>query len=127
TVHLINAVTGHELGAIVTAGQDQKGSNLRLSSDGARLFVTTNSHFNTTNTTTPGQLVVVDAFARTVVASIPVGVGAGDVAVLPDNSRAYVVNTGGNSVSVVDLSSFTVVATVAVQTAPARIVAAPNG
>src|SRR5258708_11856052 len=124
TVHLINTVTGHELGSIQAAPAGQNGNSLRLSSDGARLFVTSNS-FIATNA--PGQLSVVDAVPRVVLAQVTVGVGAADVAILPDNSRAYVVNTTDNSVSVVDLSTFTVVATVAVQSAPLRVAAATNG
>src|SRR5258708_38371443 len=124
TVHLINTVTGHDLGSIQAAPAGQNGNSLRLSSDGARLFVTSNS-FVATNT--PGQLSIVDAVTRVVLAQVTVGVGASDVAVLPDSPRAYVVNTTDNSVSVVDPSTFTVVAAVAVQSAPLRVAAATNG
>jgi YVTN family beta-propeller protein len=124
TVHLINAVTGHDLGSILAAPLGQRGTSMRLSSDGAVLFVTSNSF---TDASAQGRLSIVDALTKAVLAQVTVGVGAADVAILPDNSRAYVVNTTSNSVSVVDLSSFTVVATVTVQSAPTRIVAAPDG
>ena len=129
TVHLINAATGHELASIVTGSVSQKGTSIQLSSNGATLFVTSTSHTLPSNTppTSPGLLTIVDAIGRVVLAQVTVGVGAADVAITQDSSRAYVVNTSDNSVSVVDLSSFTVVATIPVQTAPARIVAAPNG
>lgn len=124
TVHLINASTGHDLASILAAPLGRRGTSVRLSSDGALLFVTSNGY---TDTTAPGRLSVVDAITKAVLAQITVGVGAADVAILPDNSRAYVVNTAGNSVSVVDLSSFTVVATLPVQSAPSRIAASPDG
>ena len=124
TVHLINTVTGHDLGSIETAALGQKGSSLRLSSDGGLLFVTSNRY---SDFSAEGRLSIFDTVTRLVVAQVTVGAGAADVAILPDNSRAYVVNTTGNSVSVVDLSSFTVVATVAVQSAPSRIVASADG
>jgi YVTN family beta-propeller protein len=124
TVHLINASTGHDLGSILAAPLGRQGTSLRLSSDGALLYVTSTSYMIPTS---QGTLSVVDAITKTSVAQVTVGAGAADVAILPDNSRAYVVNTAGNSVSVVDLSSFTVVATVTVQSAPARIVATPDG
>jgi YVTN family beta-propeller protein len=124
TVHLINAVTGHDLLSLEVAPQPQTGRSMRLSSDGGTLFVTSVSRFNGNGA---GTLTIVDALARKVLAQVTVGAGAADVAILPDNSRAYVVNTAGNSVSVVDLSSFTVVATLAVQSAPSRIVVSPDG
>jgi YVTN family beta-propeller protein len=124
TVHLINTVTGHDLGSILAAPLGQRGTSMRLSSDGAVLFVTSNSF---TDASAQGRLSIVDALTKAVLAQVTVGVGAADVAVLPDNSRAYVVNTTGNSVSVVDLSSFTVVATVTVQSAPTRIAVSPDG
>ena len=111
TIHLINAVTGHDLGSIQAAALGQKGSSMRLSSDGGMLFVTSNNYFDFS---TQGRLSIVDTVTKASVAQITVGAGAADVAILPDNSRAYVVNSNANTVSVVDLTSFTVVATVAV-------------
>lgn len=124
TVHLINTITGHDLGSIEMAERARKGSSLRLSSDGGLLFVTSNSYGDFS---AQSRVSIFDTVTRLVVAQVSVGSGAADVAILPDNSRAYVVNTTSNTVSVVDLTSFTVVATVAVQSAPSRIVATPDG
>src|SRR5438046_4154192 len=44
TVHLINAATGHDLARILAAPLGQKGTSVRLSSDGGLLFVTSNSY-----------------------------------------------------------------------------------
>ena len=124
TVHLINAVTGHDLASIQIAPLGQRGTSVRLSSDGRLVFVTSNSYFDSS---AQGRVSIFDTVTRLALAEVAVGAGAADVAILPDNSRAYVVNTSSGTVSVVDLSSFTVAATVTVQAAPARIVATPDG
>ena len=124
TLHLINAPTGRELATIEATPRGQKGTSVRASSDGRHLFVTSVPFLSPTQ---PGLLLVVDAFSKTTIATIPVGAGPTDVAILPDNSRAYVVNGSADTVSVVDLTTFAVTATIAVQSAPARIVAAVNG
>jgi YVTN family beta-propeller protein len=115
-VQLINTVTGHSLARFEVGSSSDIVTSLRLSSDGGQLFVTSSS--------SSSGLTIIDTLTRLVVARVPVS--AGDVAILPDNSRAYVV-TGQSSVSVVDLASFTVVATIAVQSGPRRIVASPDG
>jgi YVTN family beta-propeller protein len=124
TIHLFNAVTGHDFFSVLAAPLGRRGTSLTISSDGSRLFVTHTPYFGPSG---PGQLSVVDAVSRVVLGQVTVGAGAADVAILPDNSRAYVANTADGTVSVVDLSSLTVVATVHVQSGPARIVAAPDG
>jgi len=129
TAVLINAATGHTIASIPTAAfltgsPTPRGTSIRSSSDGLRLFVTIGA-FNSPSAS--GRLAVLDTVSKTVLATITVGAAPSGVAVLPDNSRAYVVNSGGNSVSVIDLASFTVVATVPVQTAPARIAVTPDG
>jgi YVTN family beta-propeller protein len=124
TLHLINAATGHELASIEAAPRGQKGTSVTASSDGRRLFVTSVPYLTPTD---PGFLLVVDAFSKTTVATIPVGAGPTDVAVLPDNSRAYVVNGSANTISVVDLATLAVTATIPVQSAPAKIIATIDG
>ena len=124
TLHLINAATGHDLASIEATPRGQKGTSVTASSDGRRLFVTSVPYLTPTD---PGFLLVVDAFSKATLATIPVGAGPTDVAVLPDNSRAYVVNGSANTISVVDLTTFAVTATIPVQSAPARIVAAIDG
>jgi DNA-binding beta-propeller fold protein YncE len=89
TLRLINAATGHDLASIEVTPRGQKGTSVTASSDGSRLFVTSVPY---TTPTAPGFLLVVDAFSKATLATIPVGAGPTDVAVLPDNSRAYVVN-----------------------------------
>jgi YVTN family beta-propeller protein len=112
-IHLINAATGHDLWTI-TLPASSAATSLRLSSDGRTLFATAG-----------GQLFVIDALARRIVGQVIVGAFAVDVAVLPDNSRAYVV--GGSNVVVVDLSSLTVVATIPMTGTSVRIIASPTG
>ena len=124
TIHLINAATSHEFSTIAVGSQNDRGTSLRLSSDGTQLFMTSVQHSTPTG---QGTLWIVDAVNGVLLGSVAVGNGAADVAVLPDNSRAYVVNRNSDSVSVVDLTTVTVVKTVAVQTGPSRIAVGPTG
>jgi YVTN family beta-propeller protein len=119
TIRLINAATGHHLWTIVLPASGPA-TSLRLSADGNTVFVTASG-------TSGGSLFVVDALARRIAGQVDVGGVPVDVAVLPDNSRAYVVNSASDSVAVVDLASLAVVATIPVQSAPARIVVSPTG
>lgn len=120
-IYLVNSATGHTLARFdVTAGP--RGTSLRLSSDGSRLYITADP-----GTGTNGELLVVDAITKGLVGRVTVGQQPSDVAVLPDNSRAYVVNRASNSVSVIDLTSLSVVATVAVQSAPVGAAVSPDG
>ncbi len=125
TLHLINTATGHDIASIPVGTTEQIGTAVTASADGSRLFVT--SFVPNFGLPGPGQLAVVDAFGKRVLGSVAVGRSPRDVAVLPDGSRAYVVNGGDDTVSVVNLSTMTVTATLTVQSTPSRIVAAPNG
>jgi YVTN family beta-propeller protein len=122
-LHLINTETGHDIAVINVASTGALGTSVRASADGTLLFVTIQSF----SASSIGQLVVIDPFGKRVVGNITVGTNPSDVAVLPDRSRAYVVNSGDNTVSVVDLSTLSVLRTIAVLSAPSRIVAAPDG
>ncbi|MFM8896581.1 MAG: YncE family protein, partial [Actinomycetales bacterium] len=59
--------------------------------------------------------------AYSVVSTIAVGQGPGEVAVSRDGRRAYVTNEDANSVSVINLKTRRVVATLRVGTAPRGI------
>jgi YVTN family beta-propeller protein len=66
-------------------------------------------------------------YPDTVVATVPVGSGPGNVAALPNGSYVYVTNGGSNTVSVIRTSNNTVVATVLVGDGPWGVAALPNG
>ncbi|GIW43914.1 MAG: hypothetical protein KatS3mg077_1196 [Candidatus Binatia bacterium] len=59
--------------------------------------------------------------------SIAVGSQPYGVAVSPDSSRLYVTNTGSNTLSIIDVASDAVVATVAVGAQPRGVAAHPDG
>lgn len=122
TVHLIDATTARELWTTQVAAVGDKGTALRLSSDGRLLFVTT-----VRPQTDAGTLWMVDTITRSVLAQVAVGANPSDLAVLPDTSRAFVVNNHSDSVSVVDLTSFTVTATIPLGHFPWRIAMTPAG
>lgn len=62
-----------------------------------------------------------------IVATVPVGANPYAVALSPDGARAYVVNEGSNSVSVVATATDTVTATVAVGASPVDVAVSPDG
>src|SRR5450631_821295 len=75
---------------------------------------------------------VINTATNAVVATVSVGDEPSDLALTPDGSRAYVVNTGGMSfngdtVSVIDTATNTVAATVAVGNAPFGVAVTPDG
>src|SRR5438309_77550 len=55
---------------------------------------------------------VIDTATNTVVATIPVRLFPGELAITPDGTRAYVTSPGGATVSVIDTATNTVVATI---------------
>ncbi len=115
TIHLYNSATARELATIVVGSNSERGTALELTSDGATLLVTT----------TAGRLWIVDAVNRTVVAQLAVGQAPSDIALLPDNSRAYVLGSG--AVTVVDLAARAVTATIPFQSSPSRSAVSPTG
>jgi YVTN family beta-propeller protein len=88
---------------------------------------------------TDATVSVIDTATNTVVATVPVGSNPQSVAVTPDGTYAYVVNSASNtspfcpfgsnpgSVSVVSTLTNTVVATIPLGDAPAGVAIAPNG
>lgn len=72
-------------------------------------------------------VVVTPASAATVTTTVAVGAAPFAVATAPDGSKAYVANSVGNTVSVVDLGSNTVTATIPVANGPVSLAVTPNG
>ncbi|MBZ5721913.1 MAG: hypothetical protein LAO03_16185 [Acidobacteriia bacterium] len=70
-------------------------------------------------------LLPVSANADTLLKTISVGANPGQIVVNPSGHLAYVVNQGGNSVSVIDTAQLKVKATLTVGTAPAGIAVNP--
>ncbi len=70
---------------------------------------------------------MVDTGTNSVLANVVVGEEPVDVAVTPDGTRAYVVNRGSNSVSVISVATLSVIADVQVGKEPSGIAIAPNG
>lgn len=81
---------------------------LALSPDASKLYVTTNA--NTVS--------VINTNASTVIASIPVGNHPQGISVTPDGSRVYVANYVGNSVSVINAASNSVMQTIYMANGP---------
>lgn len=70
---------------------------------------------------------MINAATNAVLTTIPVGDSPARVAVAPDGARAYVTNTGPDSVSVIDTTTNAVVATVSVAEDPSSLAVTPDG
>ena len=92
--------------------------SLQASADQHRAYA---GNFNTDTVS------VIDTTNNTVIATITVGEGVGDVEVTPDGTRAYTTNFDSNSVSVIDTTSNTVIATIPGIPAPGGIAFTPDG
>jgi uncharacterized repeat protein (TIGR01451 family) len=68
-----------------------------------------------------------DPVAKSIVASIPVGVSPVQVAITPNGNTAYVDNLIGNSVSVIDTATNTVTDTIPVSGFPDGVTVSPDG
>jgi YVTN family beta-propeller protein len=67
---------------------------------------------------------VINTATNTVVATVPVGLSPGGVAITPNGAFAYVANFSSNDVSVINTATNTVVATVPVGVGPTRVAVA---
>jgi YVTN family beta-propeller protein len=73
------------------------------------------------------SLIAANAHAKTQVTTIPVGGNPTGVAFSPNGLRAFITNTGSNSVSVLDTRSESVIATIPVGQSPVGIAITPDG
>jgi YVTN family beta-propeller protein len=97
----------------------REGHMLRLSPDGSRAYVTSRGAEGTLS------VVFLDEDRPPVV--IRTGPGAEGLAVTPDGREVWVANRDEETISVIDTSSLTVVATVASRPAAGRVEIGPNG
>ena len=58
------------------------------------------------------DLVILDAATRRVIKRLPIGTGAAGILIDPTASRAFVAQTPGNKISVIDLTTLTITATI---------------
>ena len=117
TVSVIDTVTNTVI-ATIPVGLSPFGVVVSL--DGSKVYFT---HV--------GGVSVIDTVTNTVIATIPVGLSSsccGGVAVTPDGSKVYVVNTNASNVSVIDAATNTVIGSpIPVQLDPRGVAVAPDG
>jgi YVTN family beta-propeller protein len=120
-IAVINAASA-SLAATIPLPQAAEPYGLTISPDGRYLYASDNL---------TGRLFVVDAPARRVVDSVPVGLHPALIARSPDGKTLYVANGGSHSVSVIDIGGDparpTVRATVEVTGYPHGIAVTPDG
>src|SRR5258707_96228 len=117
TLSVIDTVTNTVI-ATIPVGLNPFG--VAVSFDGSKVYFT---HV--------GGVSVIDTVTNTVVATIPVGLSSsccGGVAVTPDRSKVYVVNSNANTVSVIDTATNTVIGSpIPVQLDPHAVGVSPHG
>jgi YVTN family beta-propeller protein len=101
---------------------DMRPNDIAPSVDGRTVYVLGCKQFCTT-----GTIETIDPASQKVTATIDVGPGPYGFALSPDGQRAYSLDLGGPSVSVVDLTRRTVQATLPVGAQPTGIAVAPDG
>jgi YVTN family beta-propeller protein len=120
-IAIINAASA-SLAATIPLPQNAEPYGLAISLDGRYLYASDNL---------TGRLFVVDAQARRVVDSVPVGLHPALVAYSPDGKTLYVANGGSHSVSVLDIGADpahpTIRATIGVSGYPHGIAITPDG
>ena len=70
---------------------------------------------------------VIDTATDMVIATVPVGLRPGGVAVTPDGSKVYITNEDSNTVSVIDSATNTISATIPVGLVPFGVAVTPDG
>jgi len=92
---------------------------LAITPDGTRAYVT-NYGYNRTVT-------VIDTATNTIVDTVSgVGYDPGGIAITPDGTKAYVANRVSNNVSVIDITTNTVMATIATARYPVSVAITPD-
>lgn len=131
TISVFNPVTQSISATITQAnGLNLNPAAMVASADGNYVFVVTQG-----NGSSAGALDIITTSNDTVAASVPLGVGPTSITLDTFLNRLYVANTGGNSVTVFDVTNVAIgvnpairtLATVNVGLAPVSVAALPNG
>jgi YVTN family beta-propeller protein len=112
---------GHTVAAAIDVAKGSTsttGRGLAFSPDGTKAYVTSGGM---------NAVAVIDTAARTVIATVGVGVDPVGIAVTPDGRRAYVANHGSGNVSVIDTGNNTETATIALGAEPFGVAVTADG
>lgn len=119
TVSVID-VANNTVVATISLPTGSSPTQVAIDPDGERVYVTANGF--------PSTLIVIDVATNTVSSpEIVVGNGASGLTITPDGRFVYVANQFGSSVSVVDVATRAVVATIPVGLQPTGIGVTPDG
>jgi YVTN family beta-propeller protein len=131
TISVYNPVSQSIVATLTSAnGLHQNPIYLVSSADGLYVFVVTQG-----NGSTPGALDIISTATNTIAASVPLGAGPTFGYLDTVLNRLYVSNTGGNSVTVFDVSNVVLtanpaiptLATIPVGSGPVSVTSLPNG
>jgi YVTN family beta-propeller protein len=118
----VTVIRSSDNSMVATIPAGNKPQFLTVNPSGTRVYVSTHSGV------TSGQVTVIDPANLTVIANIPVGPNPAGMAITQDGNRLYVLNSGDNTMSVIDTASNAVIgAPIAVAAAPYDIVISPDG
>ncbi len=121
TVYVIDTLTNTTTGSsIAVGGTTVSWFGVAVNSATNRIYVT--------DTTSTGQVFVIDGNtdSQIVAATMAVGMNPEGIAIHEAASRAYVANSGGGTVSVIDTTSNTVVTTITVGITPMAVAVQPS-
>lgn len=119
SVSVINAA-GNTVIANVPAGQTPQ--VLAVNPSGTRIYVSTHGQGNA------GLVTVIDTSNYEIVANVPVGKNPTGLVVNPAGTRLYVLNSGDNTMSVIDTTTNAVIGQpIAVVAGPSDVVISPDG
>ncbi|WP_162465068.1 Ig-like domain-containing protein [Mycolicibacterium sp. CBMA 335] len=124
SVSVINTATNTVVNTFPVVASNVGGDGIAVSPDGSRLYIATGNAANPT--TGAGTVSVINTATDSVIASVSVGPEPFGIAITPNGSTAYVINTPG-SVSVINTATNTVTNTITVSGQPLGVAANPNG
>jgi YVTN family beta-propeller protein len=123
TISVINAST-HTVTATIPAGASPQ--SVVISPDGATLYVAGSGDVSNDEA---GTITMISTATDGIIGTISMGAyaGAAAVALSPDGTTAYVANADSNAVSVIDLTTDAVTATIPVGLFPDSLTVTPDG
>jgi YVTN family beta-propeller protein len=114
----VSVIDGLSFNVVATVAVGGRANGVAISPDGTTVYVAITDGL--------GRVVVIDTASNTVIATVAVGAFAYGIAVHPEGTFVYVANQIGQTVSVIDTTNLSVVATVPIP-GPQAVAVNPQG